>query len=412
MVTFDDYNAITIKLDIQTAAAGPLKNMTFAVKENIDVYEIVSTNGHPLWAQTHQKALAHAEVVDRLLQAGAHLIGKTHMDEMAYSLLGANAHFGAPINPTLPDRLPGGSSSGSAVTVAAGITDFAVGTDTGGSCRAPASFCGVFGLRPSHQSINMRGVIPMSRSLDVIGWFTRDIDHLITIAKVLLPEDKTQVRYEEAVFLSESLEDADPEFKEMAQSALMRLKCGPWRMASLGEDFFAQALMHFRNLQGYEVWSEHQSWILTHQPNFGPGVSERLKIAATVTKAEKLAAEQFIATYRSAIDALFGDAGAIIMPTTPGLAPKIDESLEALDRLRYAMLKFFLIASLFGLPQISIPIKKRHCAIGLSFIGQRGSDHQLLSFAKNFCAQNNILSKEQQSSHPQIERPFFHKSPG
>ncbi len=389
MVTFDDYNALTAKLDIQTAASGLLGNMTFAVKENIDVDGFVSTNGHPLWAQTHEKAREHAEVVDLLLQAGAHLVGKTHMDEMAYSLLGANPHFGAPINPTLPDRLPGGSSSGSAAAVAAGLTDFAVGTDTGGSCRAPASFCGVFGYRPSSHSMNMRGVIPMSRSLDVIGWFARDIDCLMTVAKVLLPEDTTDARYEEATFLAESFEDAEPEFMEIAQTTLHRLKSGPWRRASLGEDFFTQALMHFRNLQGYEVWSEHQSWILTHQPKFGPGVSERLKIAATVTKAEKQAAKKFIETSRLAIDALFAGGGVIIMPTTPGLAPKIDESLEAFDRLRYAMLKFFLIASLFGLPQISIPIKNQRRAIGLSFVGQSGSDHQLLSFARNFCAQNN-----------------------
>ena len=391
MVIVDDYNALTVKLDIQTSDSGALKDKTFAVKENIDVDGFVSTNGHPVWARTHEKASTNAEVVDRLLQAGAHLIGKSHMDEMAYSLLGANPHFGAPINKTQPDRLPGGSSSGSAAAVAAGLTDFAIGTDTGGSCRAPASFCGVFGFRPSSQSKNMRGVIPMSRSLDVIGWFAQDIDCLATVAKVLLPEDTTAIGYEEATFLAEPFADAEAEYMEIAQTAIHRLKSGPWRTASLGEDFFTQALMHFRNLQGYEVWSEHQSWILTHQPQFGPGVSERLKIAATVTKADKQAAEKFIETSRCAVDALFADASVIIMPTTPGLAPKIDESLESLDRLRYAMLKFFLISSLFGLPQISIPIKNQRRTIGLSFVGKSGADHQLLDFAKNFCAHNNNL---------------------
>ena len=389
MVKIDDYNALTLKLDIETTASGPLKNITFAVKENIEVFGAVSTNGHPLWAQTHHKAAGNADIVDRLLQAGAHLIGKTHMDEMAYSLLGANPHFGAPINPIMPDRLPGGSSSGSAVAVAAGLTDFAIGTDTGGSCRAPASFCGVIGIRPSYHSIPMRGVIPMSRSLDVLGWFARDIDCLMSVAKTLLPKDTVDAHYEQATFLSESFESAESEFLDIAQTTLHRLKSGTWRMASLGEDFFTQALMHSRNLQGYEVWSEHQSWIMAHQPNFGPGVSERLKIAAQVTKAEKQAAEKFIDSSRLAIDGLFANAGVIIMPTTPGLAPRIDESLEALDRLRYAMLKFFLIASLFGLPQISVPIKNQRHTIGLSFIGQRGSDHKLLSFVKNFCAHNN-----------------------
>lgn len=184
------------------------------------------------------------------------------MDEMAYSLLGANPHFGAPINPIMPDRLPGGSSSGSAVAVAAGLTDFAIGTDTGGSCRAPASFCGVIGIRPSYHSIPMRGVIPMSRSLDVLGWFARDIDCLMSVAKTLLPKDTVDAHYEQATFLSESFESAESEFLDIAQTTLHRLKSGTWRMASLGEDFLPKrsCILEIYKVMRFGLSISHGSW--------------------------------------------------------------------------------------------------------------------------------------------------------
>ena len=150
-----DLGALSVVLNQGTEAAGPLAGATFVVKENIDVAGHVSTNGHPKWAMTHAAAARNAPVVDRLLDAGARLVGKTNMDEMAYSLLGANPHYGTPINPAAQDRHPGGSSSGSAVAVAAGLVNFAIGTDTAGSCRAPAAFCGILGFRASHGAVSM-----------------------------------------------------------------------------------------------------------------------------------------------------------------------------------------------------------------------------------------------------------------
>ena len=145
----DDFRALSVALDVKGNERGPLAGLSFVVKENIDVAGQVSTNGHPEFAASHAPAKANAPVVTTLLAAGARLVGKSQMDEMAYSLMGANAHYGTPINPRARDRHPGGSSSGSAVAVAAGLADFALGTDTAGSCRAPASFCGVFGFRPN-----------------------------------------------------------------------------------------------------------------------------------------------------------------------------------------------------------------------------------------------------------------------
>ncbi len=153
---------------------GPLSGLTFAVKDFIDVAGCRTGGGNPDWLAGHPVAARSAAVVETLLGAGARLVGKTNMDELAFSLEGANAHYGTPVNPVCPDRLPGGSSSGSAVAVAAGLVDFALGTDTGGSVRVPASFTGIFGFRPTHGRVSTVGVAPFSPSYDTIGWLARD----------------------------------------------------------------------------------------------------------------------------------------------------------------------------------------------------------------------------------------------
>ena len=124
-----------------------------------------------------------------LLDAGARIVGKTHTDEMTYSLNGENAHYGTPVNVNAPGRIPGGSSSGSAAAVAAGLVDFALGSDTGGSVRAPASFCGIYGLRPTHGRISLEGACALAASFDTVGWFARDPALLERVGRVLLRDD-------------------------------------------------------------------------------------------------------------------------------------------------------------------------------------------------------------------------------
>src|SRR5271170_2192254 len=141
----------------------------------------------PVGLASHPAASASAPVVDALLAAGARLAGKAVTDELAFSLEGVNAHYGTPVNPACPDRIPGGSSSGSAVAVAAGLVDFALGTDTGGSVRVPASFVGVCGFRPTHDAISLAGVVPFAPSYDTVGWFAGDAAMLSRVGGVLLP---------------------------------------------------------------------------------------------------------------------------------------------------------------------------------------------------------------------------------
>ncbi|MGZ9409945.1 MAG: amidase family protein, partial [Methylocystis sp.] len=254
----DDLGALSVVLNRSTETPGRLSGASFVVKENIDVAGNVSANGHPKWAATHAPAERDAPVVARLLDAGARLVGKTQMDEMAYSLLGANPHYGTPINPAAQNRHPGGSSSGSAVAVAAGLVNFAIGTDTAGSCRAPAAFCGVFGFRASHGAVALDGVIPLAPSFDAIGWFARDIGVMASVGEALLPENAANAELKEAVLLTDAFSGVGMDFASAAADPVDALKAsGPWREATLGDDFFKTALGHFRNMQAFEAWAAH-----------------------------------------------------------------------------------------------------------------------------------------------------------
>src|SRR5262245_20843356 len=171
---------------LEPLASGPLDGLAFVVKDLIDVAGHVTGGGNPDWARRQNPASKSAPVVERLLRAGATLVGKTITDELAFSLEGENEHYGTPVNPRAPDRLPGGSSSGSAVAVAAGLADFGLGTDTGGSVRVPASFCGLFGYRPSHGRLPLDGVVPFAPSYDTVGLLARDGGCLQLVAQCLL----------------------------------------------------------------------------------------------------------------------------------------------------------------------------------------------------------------------------------
>jgi len=173
-------------LTVDPNRTGKLSPLTFAVKELYDVKGFVTGSGNPHWKKTHPVAQVTAPSVEILLNEGATLMGKTISDEMAFSLDGENVHYGTPLNPKCPDRIPGGSSSGAASAVAGGLVDFALGTDTAGSVRIPASYCGIYGFRPTHCTISLEHIHPMASSFDVVGWFARTPDILTRVGSVLL----------------------------------------------------------------------------------------------------------------------------------------------------------------------------------------------------------------------------------
>jgi amidase len=391
----DALGAISVALDITKSRVGALSGKSFVVKENIDVAGYLSRNGDPSWAATHAPAALDSPAVDRLLAAGARLAGKTHMDEMAYSLLGANHYYGTPVNPVAKDRYPGGSSSGSAVAVAAGLVDFALGTDTGGSCRAPAAFCGIFGFRPSHGALSSNGVIPLAPTLDVVGWFARDIEMLMAVVDILLPADIERSSVEAAIYLPEAFADAEPALVEAVKPALAALTQNfTVRQEILGEDFWSAALSHCRNLQAFEVWEAHGGWIRANDPEFGPGVKERFQFAAAVSLDSKREADVFRREARRRIDNLLDASACFVIPATPFAAPRLNADATELEKKRQQMLRLFLLASFFGLPQICIPLKTSGPPLALSLVGRRWSDKSLLKLARG-------LAKE----HPDQQDP-------
>ncbi|OEO33191.1 amidase, partial [Devosia insulae DS-56] len=272
---------------------GPLNGLTLAVKDLFDVVGLPTGGGHPLRRQTSGNKTANAHAVETLLGAGARLIGKTHTDEFAYSMNGENPHYGTPVNPRAPGRIPGGSSSGSAVAVAAGLADMALGTDTGGSIRLPAAYCGLIGLRTTHGAIDMTGVQPLARSFDTVGWFARDMATYRQIAALMLPPQPrvpiTRFSFvpDIAAFVVGDVETRETE-RMVAQLGRVIERGPDVTMAPHGFEVRRQV---FRTIQAYEVWQDHGPWIEANQPRLGDGVRERLEWAATVSPADYEAAQ-------------------------------------------------------------------------------------------------------------------------
>src|SRR6185503_7830288 len=202
---------------------GPLSGLTFGAKDIYDIAGHKTGFGSPDWLRTHPAATRTAPTVQRLLKAGADMVGRTHTDEMTFSLNGENAHYGTPVNVNAPGRIPGGSSSGSASAVAGGLVDFALGSDTGGSVRAPASFCGIYGLRPTHGRISLEGACPLASSFDTAGWFARDADVMERVGAVLLREERDSTLPRGLLVAEDAFELAGPEATAALQRGLERV---------------------------------------------------------------------------------------------------------------------------------------------------------------------------------------------
>src|SRR6266853_2867203 len=198
------------RVRIEGRAGGPLAGLTFAAKDLFDVAGVPTGGGNHDWPTGRPVPERHSWAVQTLLDAGATLIGKTITDEVSLGILGENAFDGTPINVRAPGRVPGGSSSGSAAAVAAGICDAALGTDTGGSVRVPASFCGLYGIRPTHGRLDLSGMMRQAPSSDTTGWFARDAATFAKVASVMLGEAIPDQLPQHLVVATDAFGLADP----------------------------------------------------------------------------------------------------------------------------------------------------------------------------------------------------------
>jgi amidase len=371
--------------EVRGSGKGPLAGLTCAVK---DIYDIAGERagfGSPDWLRTHEPAMRTASAVQLLLDAGADVIGKAQTEEMAWSLTGENAHYGTPVNVNAPGRIPGGSSSGSAAAVAAGLVDFAIGSDTGGSMRGPASYCGVLGIRPTHGRIPMDGVCPLAASFDTCGWFARDAEVFERVGRVLL-RDGALAREPGRLLLAQ---DAVAFAEDAARAALapavekVAALLGGVEAVTVGDEPMTRWADYFRFLHGAEAWAHHGEWVTRVNPQFGPAIRERFRWASTIDPADIATARQRREEIATRMDVLLGGDAVLLVPSMPGIAPLRNSPPEVVNAVRAHALPMMCIAGLARLPQVSLPLATlESCPLGLSLIAARGNDTMLLALAR------------------------------
>ncbi|MFZ2737442.1 MAG: amidase [Burkholderiaceae bacterium] len=376
--------------DVPSATTGPLSGLNFAAKDLFDVAGYPTSGGQPFVLAMSGIKSRNAATVDRLLQAGARFVGKTVTDEFAFSMNGQNAHFGSPVNGAVPDRISGGSSSGSASAVSNGLCDFALGTDTGGSVRAPANHCGLFGLRPSHGRVSLVGAMDLAPSFDSCGWFTRDIGTFARVADVLLGQDENPLPHQPKVGWPQDVWDLlAPEVTQALAPAQARVAAilGQPTVLPAGLLDFEAMYWNFRYLQSREAWQVDGGLIERFKPPLGPGVAQRFAWSKSVTDEQVAGAQAFREQFRAKILAVLGPDGVMLVPTMPDVAPLISQSDEALEDYRNKATRMLCIAGLCGLPQLSMPMATRLGApLGLSLMGPPGSDRSLVRLAQRILA--------------------------
>lgn len=377
------------RFEIGPEAIGPLSGLTFAAKDIFDVAGMVTGCGNPDWQRSHAEARAHAPAVSKLLAAGATLVGKTVTDELAYSLNGQNFHYGTPANSNAPGRIPGGSSSGSASAVAGGLCDTALGSDTGGSIRVPASYCGLYGLRPTHGRVDIAGVMPLAPSFDTVGWFARDAATLNRVGAVLLGEDLESVPIERLSIAEDAWALATPAARDALAPWRERLeqRLGKAAALTVGEPGggLENWMWRFRHIQAGEIWQVHGDWIEATRPSFGPEVAERFDWASKVSAEEVAAATAARGDFTRRLNELVPAGSVMLLPTAPSIAPLLSADAASLREHRSHVLSLTSISNLSGLPQVNLPLATLDgCPLGISLIGASGSDRALLDFVEQF----------------------------
>ena len=371
--------------ELPGAAGGPLAGLSCGIK---DLYHIAGTRtgfGHPVWLETHAVQTATASAVTRLTEAGASVVGKTHCDELCYSLNGINKHYGTPVNVNAPGRIPGGSSSGSAAAVAGGLVDFALGSDTGGSVRVPASYCGIFGMRPTHGAVPLDGAIAFAPSYDAAGWFARDARMLERVGQVLLGDTRAAPPVGKLLVATDTFAHADPAAGQALRQVLRESESyfAGMQEIVLASEGIDRWMDSFRVIQGAEIWSTHREWIGSLHPDFGAGIKERFVWASTIQAAAVATASAHRARLSEHLNTLLGDNRVLAIPSTPGVAPPLDMPVTELERWRNRALGLLCIAGHAGLPQVSLPlVQVDGLPVGLSLIAARGNDLLLLKLAR------------------------------
>lgn len=391
------------------APSGPLARLRVAVKDNIDSAAERTGAGHPQWLESAPPAAASASSLERLLAAGADLVGRAHCDELAWSMSGVNPHYGAPPNPAAPGHTCGGSSSGCASAVAAGAADIGLGTDTGGSIRVPASFCGLVGVRPTHARVSTQGVLPLAPAFDTVGWLCRDSRTSRLVGQVLLeppapPSSRpgSRPRLTTAIVDASLWELAGSPVSQALRPALDAVRAAlgsPPRTEHIADpDEHAAWLEAFRTIQAWQAWEFFGDWISRTRPLLGPDVAARFQLAGRIQPEQRDAAAGVRAAAVGRLSAILGTSCVLLLPSAAGAPPALSAAGDAAasEAHRLHTLRLTCLASLTGCPAVSLPLASLpEGPVGLGIVAPAGADEELLELA----------CRIEEAARPIIEHP-------
>lgn len=361
------------ELSIGGAPRGPGAGLKVGVKDSIDIAGYATQLGSAVYADA-PKATRHAAVVQAVLDAGCDIVGKTTMHELAYGVTGINGWSGTPVNPRYPDRVPGGSSSGSAVAVAANLVDFALGTDTGGSIRIPAASCGIVGLKTTYGRVSREGVHPRTSSLDCVGPFARELS-MIERAMSLIDSTFIVQMPPATIRLGMVNVAAEPVIDEAVRQALYRAGIVPQPVTLPSFDaVFAAGL----TIIGAENWATYGP--IAESAKLGADVRIRLLAARAITPEALRAAEVCRQQFRAEVDALFQSVDALVLPTLPDVPLALAAAGDAAAAIRTT--RFVRPFNVSGHPALTLPLQtSTGLPAGLQLVGPRGADAALCSIA-------------------------------
>ncbi|KAK6921289.1 Tetratricopeptide repeat [Dillenia turbinata] len=386
-------------------APHPLTGLTFAVSDVFEIEGLVTGFGNPDWERTHEPAGRTAQVVLSLVDGGATCVGKTLVDEMAFSIMGENKHYGTPTNPAVPARVPGGSSSGAAVAVAANLVDFSLGIDTVGGVRVPAAFCGIAGFRPSHGAVSNMGIIPVSSSLDTIGWFAKDTSILRRVGHVLLqlpfavqrnprhmiiaddcfqllkiPLDRVAqpvIKSTEKLYGRQILKHENLGYFLNSKVPSLKAFLSKTTNCELNASWIRQLGSAARTLQRHEFKHSHEEWMNSAKP-----VLEHVILAQNEAQVENKEIEGIQSLrndLRAAMNLLLKDDGLLVIPTVADPPPKLGAKEILSEDYQNRAFSLLSIASMSGCCQATVPLGFHNkCPVSVSFIARHGGDRFLL----------------------------------
>lgn len=361
---------------------GPLTGTTVAVK---DLYAVAGQQigaGNPTWLADAPVEESNAWAVGALLAAGADIAGLAQTDEFAYSLSGTNAHYGTPPNPASPGHIPGGSSNGPASAVALGLADIGLGSDTAGSIRVPASYCGLLGFRPTHGAVSTAGLLPLAPSFDTVAWLARDAATLARVGDVLLPHARA-TPLTVGLLAGDLLTLAAPEVAAAVESACRSL-VGPTvrTIPSLCEGNLDAWRAAFRTVQAAQAWRADGRWIAEHPGALGPGIADRFAHASRVTPEQEDRAAGVLRSAAQELADRIPPGTAILLPATSSPAPSLQMSPDRKEATRSGTVALTCLASLAGLPAAVLArLDVQGRPVGLCAIAGPGQDRALLDLA-------------------------------